>query len=292
MTQNPDPNLSLEQGLQLQADGPGRWRNLRGDVNQNGRAYGGQLMGQALRAALMELPADRAPTMMQFLFLQGALPDQPIGFEVSALQQGKRFSSLQVRGAQAERQVLSAQVSCAQSLPGPGHALASAAPPAERPALLPRLDEVPAALRDRLALLGGYGRDHNPALDFRIPEPGRQLDVGGTADGFRYWFKAAHPLPADAKLHAAAFAYLSDWWLNYCILAPHLAQAGERPWYISSLNHSLWLHAPPRADRWLHVHARSGHAAQGRGLATAQYHDEAGRHIATASQDCLVTYTD
>ena len=44
---------------------------------------------------------------------------------------------------------------------------------------------------------------------------------------------AAGP-PDEAPLHAAAFAYLSDWWLNFCILRPHLASAGERGMYISA----------------------------------------------------------
>ncbi len=283
---------TLAERLRLKAAGPGRWRSLHGDANQNGRSYGGQLLGQALRAALMEAPEGRPPTVMQFLFLQGAMPDQPIVFDVKRLQDGKRFTSLQVRGAQGERTVLDAQVSCALALAGPRHAEPSSAPAGERPEQLPTLDEVPLALRERLALMGGYGRDCNAAIDFRIPEPLHQLDGATAQPRFRYWMKVPQALPDDPHLHAAAFAYLSDWWLNYCILAPHLGRAGERGMYISSLNHALWLHAPPRSDHWLHVQAHCAHAAHGRGLAIAQYHDEDGRHIATATQDCLVTYTD
>ncbi|MFA7556265.1 MAG: hypothetical protein WCZ20_00485 [Hydrogenophaga sp.] len=76
------------------------------------------------------------------------------------------------------------------------------------------------------------------------------------------------------------------------MLRPHLAQAGDRGMYISSLNHALWFHDKPQADCWLHVSASSVHAGMGRGLAIAQYHNEAGRHIATATQDCLVAYTN
>lgn len=282
----------LAERLQLQSAGPGRWRSLHGDANQNGRSYGGQLLGQAMRAALMDVPGARAPTMMQFLFLQGAMPDQPIVFEVRRLQEGKRFSSRQVRGVQGERTVLDAQVSCALPLPGPAHAEASPVPHGERPEDLSTLDEVPGPWRDRIALMGGYGRDCNAAIHFRIPDVERQLGGVDTGRGFRYWMKVPQALPDEAPLHAAAFAYLSDWWLNFCILRPHLASAGERGMYISSLNHALWLHAPLRADRWVHVQTHSAHAAQGRGLALAHYHDEAGRHVATATQDCLVSWTD
>lgn len=278
--------------LLLKAAGPGRWRSQYGDANQNGRSYGGQLLGQAMSAALTEVPSTRAPTMMQFVFLQGAMPDQPILFEVDRLQEGKRFSSRYVRGVQGERTVLNALVSCAPPLPGPQHAEPTTMPDGERPEDLATLDDVPKALLERLALMGGYGRDCNPSIDFRIPDVERQFD-GALADRhFRYWMKVPQALPDVPALHASAFAYLSDWWLNYCMLRPHLAHAGERGMYISSLNHALWLHAPPRADAWLHVQASSVHAAHGRGLATAQYHDAQGRHIATATQDCLVSYTD
>lgn len=282
---------SLAERLELTPAGTGRWRSQHGDANQNGRSYGGQLLGQALRAALAEAPAGRAPTMMQFLFLQGAMPDRPVEFKVDRLQDGKRFTSLHVRGMQDERTVLDAQVSCAVDMPGPVQSEISTAPAGEVPEQLPLLDDVPAVLRDRLALMGGYGRDCNPAVAFRIPDALRQLDGATATPRFRYWMKVPQALPEDQPLHAAAFAYLSDWWLNYCVLAPHLAQAGERAMYISSLNHALWLHAPPRADRWLHVSAASVHAGNGHGLAIAQYHDEQGLHVATATQDCLVTYT-
>ena len=284
--------LTLQERLRLEPAGADRWRSLHGDPNQNGRSYGGQLLGQALRAALLQAPPERAPTMMQFVFLQGAMPDQAIDFEVTPLQAGKRFTSLRVQGRQSSRQVLHAHVTCALPLEGPTHAEPTEAPPGERPDRLPALADVPADLMDHIARFGGYGRDCNPAVEFRIPEPQRQLAAATATRTFRYWMKVPQPLPEDPHLHASAFAYLSDWWLNFCIMAPHLPRAGERPMYISSLNHTLWFHALPRADRWIHVCATGVHAAAGRGLATAQYHDEQGRHLATSAQDCLLAWVD
>ena len=282
----------LSQRLTLDRIADLHWRSRHGDGNQNGRSYGGQLLGQALHAALLEAPQDRPPTMMQFLFLQGAMPDQPIDFTVARLQEGKRFTSLHVRGIQGARTVLDAQVTCAQPLPGPAHEDPAPFPAGERPADLPRLQDVPEAFRDRLALMGGYGRDFNPSVAFRIPDAESQLSASAAGARFRYWMKTADSLPADPRVHASAFAYLSDWWLNFCILRPHLGRAGERRMYISSLNHAFWLHRQPKSDEWLHVDATSVHAGQGRGLAVARYHDQQGRHVASATQDCLVAYTD
>lgn len=284
---------TLAQRLTLERVGEGRWRSRHGDANQNGRSYGGQLLGQAMQAALLEMPPQRPPTAMQFLFLQGAMPDRPVDLAVERLQDGKRFSSVRVSGTQGARTVLDAQVTCALPLDGPAHDEPSTAPPAERPADLPGLEDVPLALRDRIALMGGYGRDCNASIAFRIPDAQVQFAAAVASHRFRYWMKVPEPLPdGDARLQASAFAYLSDWWLNFCILRTYLPRAGERPMYVSSLNHALWLHRPPRSDQWLHVEASGVHAGHGRGLAVARYHDEQGRHVASATQDCLFAFTD
>jgi acyl-CoA thioesterase-2 len=287
-----DKVITLAQRMALDPISPQTWRSRHSDANQNGRSYGGQLLGQAFHAALLDAPPAREPTMMQFLFLQGAMPDKPVDYTVSGLQNGKRFHSIGVRGAQGDRAVLQAQVSCALPLDGPTHARPSPVRADEDPERLPRLAQVSSQLRDQLALMGGYGRDVNDCIEFRIPEAERQL-AGATADHrFRYWIRVPHSLPDLPRLQAACFAYLSDWWLNFCSMAPHLKRAGERPIYITSLNHGVWLHRVPRCDRWLHVASESLHAAHGRGLSIAHYHDLEGRHVATASQDCLLAYGD
>jgi acyl-CoA thioesterase-2 len=280
--------LTLEAG-----SAPGRWRSRWGDANLNGRSYGGQLLGQAMSAALMDVPDGRLPTMMQFLFMQGALPQEAIDFTVSPLQDGKRFSSRHVRGAQGSgRTVFDAQVTCALPLDAPEHAHPTGAPAGEHPDDLPAFDDVDEVLRSDIMRLGGYSGDHKPSIEFRIPDARRQLAAATATERFRFWMRLRNKLPGDARLHAAAFAYMSDWWLNFSSLAMHLRDIGERSLYISSLNHALWLHVPHRADEWVHVEAMSPRAGAGRGLSIGRYHDLQGRLVASATQECLMAYAD
>jgi acyl-CoA thioesterase-2 len=272
------------------AIGPGQWRSRHGDANNNGRSYGGQLLGQALMAALMDVPPGRAPTMMQFLFLQGAMPDQPLDFSVTPLQDGKRFSSRHVRAVQAGRTVLDAQVTCALPLDAPAHAESTPAPRGEHPLDLPDFASLDLALRRDLQRLGGYSEDHKPSVEFRIPDAARQLSAASATERFRFWMRVRGPLRDDARLHAAAFAYISDWWLNFSSLAMHLRDIGDRKLYISSLNHAIWLHQPVRADEWLHVETVSPCAASGRGLSVARFHDLQGKFVASGTQECLMAY--
>lgn len=285
--------LDIPQLLALDAVGPGLWRTRHGDANLNGRSYGGQLLGQAMMAALMDVPAGRDATMMQFLFLQGAMPRDTVELQVTGLQEGKRFSSRHVRGRQdSGRLVLDAQITCALPMDSPTHGSPSTAPAGERPEDLATLDDVDPALMRGIRRLGGYSEDRKPSIEFRIPHATRQL-APETMDGrFRFWMRATAPLPDDPRIHAAAFAYLSDWWLNFSSLGLHLRDLGERRLYISSLNHAIWLHRPFRVDQWLHVDCASPAGASGRSLSIGAVHDAQGRALATMTQDCLMAYAD
>lgn len=279
--------------LRLQAVAPGHWRTTFGDPNKNGRAYGGQLLGQALMAGLQDTPSDRLPTMMQFLFLQGALHDEPIDLVVTPLQEGKRFSSRHVRGTQAGgRTVLDAQVTCAPALESPAHELPLAVPPGERAEDLPAMGDLPADVLHGIEALGGYSQDMKASVDFRVPDARRQILAADGQPRLRFWLRAAALLPDDERVHAAAVAYLSDWWTNFASLALHRTGLGQRRLYIASLNHAIWLHRPPRADAWLHFDCESPGSLRGRGLSIARVHDAQGRLVASVTQECLLAYAD
>ncbi|WP_298431174.1 acyl-CoA thioesterase domain-containing protein [Ottowia sp.] len=293
MSHLPWNKQNIEHLLELTEIGSGCWRTRHGDANLNGRSFGGQLLGQALMAGLADVPADRVATMMQFLFLQGAMPQEALDLRVTRLQDGKRFSSRHVRAEQVSgRVVLDAQVTCAVPLDAPSHGSFSSAPAGEVPEELARLSDVDPALLGGLRQLGGYSEDHKPSIEFRIPEPQRQFSPD-TMDGcFRFWMRPVQTLPDGPHVHAAVFAYLSDWWVNFSALGLHLREMGKRQLYIASLNHAIWLHRPFRADQWLHVETTSPASASGRGLCVASVHDREGLSLATVTQECLMAYAD
>lgn len=282
----------LAELLRLEPTGPMRFRNRLGDANEHGRAYGGQLLAGAATAASATVPEGRMLTVLQMLFLQGALHDRPIDFEVAALQDGRHFSSRHVRGSQGgARLVLDAQVSFAVPMAAPDH-MAPPDPPstmAEDPDTMARLCDLPAGWGEGLRRAVGYTFDVKEALDFRLPDAAPSLHLELPEPRIRFWLKVRHELPEDVHLHAAAFAYLSDWWLNFPSVGGHLPRlaAGESL-YVASLNHAIWLHRPLRADAWLHFDCISPSAAAGRSLSVARVHDRAGRLVASATQESLL----
>lgn len=286
----------LAELLALDATGDLHFRNRFGDANAHDRAYGGQILAQALLAAARTVAGDRAFTAMQFLFLQGTLHDRAIDFEVESLQDGKRFSSRHVRGTQqGGRTVLDAQVSFALPMDAPAHEIA---PPNafanEDPEQLPRLTELPAAWGADLERACGYRFWTKDAIDFRFAAPPAGLRLDPREPRLRFWVRLKHRLGDDPHLHAAAFAYLSDWWLNFPALGGHVESllANGRRMYVASLNHAIWLHRALRADEWLHFESISPAAGAGRGLSIARVHDRAGHLVASATQECLMAPRD
>jgi acyl-CoA thioesterase-2 len=91
-------------------------------------------------------------------------------------------------------------------------------------------------------------------------------------------------------LQAAAFAYLSDWWINFTSVGIHVRQLQRDgvQLHVASLNHAIWFHRPLRADRWLHFDVHSPSAALGRGLSIAAVHDVDGVLVASATQQNLM----
>lgn len=279
------PNLPTL--LRLVGLGNGRHRSLSNERNLNGRVYGGQLFGQMLWAALSEAPSDRPPTVLQMVFLQGPHAHQPIDYKVTTLQDGARFSTRHIRAIQGDRFVADGHVSFQTVSEGPEH---QSSPP---PGIAPHTSLVPTGFLDRGILQrlqdGGYGGgEPHPFIAYRVVDPHSSLFPSQAGEAFALWFRIDRRMPDDPALHYAALAYLSDWWTNYPSLAPHIPEAGGDGFYIASLNHSLWFHAPCRADEWLLCVTRSPRTNGTRGLSFADVFTEDGLHVASLSQQCLL----
>ena len=281
--------------LGLDALSSGQFRSRFAEPNENGRVYGGQMLGQTLAAAARTVPEGRPASVMQFVFLSGARPEMPIDYAVTSLQDGKRFSSRQVRGVQAGgKMVCDASVTFATPLAGPAH---RAAPPPDcgldrDPERCPRLTEIDSPAAANIERVLAYTLQAHPAIDFRAPfAEDLSGDDGRAEPRMRFWIRMRRSLPDDGAVHAAAFAYLSDYWINFVACIPHVAPTAAKggKLYVASLNHAIWLHRPFRADDWLLFDCVSPRGGWGRALATARIYDRTGDLVADANQECLLT---
>ena len=307
--------LSAEAGIPPEQESPTEWdgrdvghlvglartsescfRSRCVETNEHGRIYGGQILGQALSAASETVSNDRFASCLQLVFAAGGLPDQAIDFDVATLQEGKRFSARNVRGLQQGGRILcDANATFAKALESPAHA---APPPADcgldrDPEDCPTLEDIDdASVRDVERTLNYLYRPHR-AIDMRAPFVEDLLPGTSAEPRMRFWIRLPQTLGDAPALHAAAFAYLSDYWINFAACIAHVSAMAERDarLYVASLNHTIWFHRPLRANSWLLFDCVSPSGACGRGLATARVHSRAGDLVASAAQECLLAPT-
>ena len=272
-----------------------RFRAERGETNGRGRIYGGQILGQALFAASQTAAADRHASCIQLMFAAGGLLDRPIDFEVTTLQEGQRFSARHVRGAQdPHRTLCDANITFAKTLDSPAH---SAPAPTdsgvdldpETCGGLERAEVVGAREVERV--LNCVYRKHR-TIDMRAPFPDDLMPGRGSGEPrMRFWIQLRQRLGEDPALHAAAFAYLSDYWINFVACIPHVRAMSDRDatLRVVSLNHAIWFHRPLRADRWLLFDCASPSGAFGRALAIARVYNRDGLLVASATQESLLS---
>lgn len=280
--------LDVTELLRLEKLSPGRFRNRLHDDNPNGRAFGGQIVGQALSAALQTVDGVRAPTVLQLLFLQGAHADEPVEFDVTALQDGKRFSSRHVRGSQGGRFICDAHMSFQQE-PAGLELAERLIDPVPEPESLPTLVELAATHATRFAERGWrvYGK---PCLDMCLVDSEEHLFETGTRPHMKFWMKLKGPARQSPSDHYAALAYISDYYIATSSLTPHRAlTSNEDKLYVSSLNHGIWFHGPCPTDDWLLFVSDNVRTTQGRGLVVVKVYDRGRHHVATITQECLIT---
>ncbi|MHB8839455.1 MAG: acyl-CoA thioesterase II, partial [Gemmatimonadaceae bacterium] len=129
-------------------------------------------------------------------------------------------------------------------------------------------------------------------IDFRPVNPADPF-VAETREPVRYvWFRAMSRLPDDRIIHQAVLAYASDYGLLPTALHPHGVAYRDRHLQIASLDHSLWLHRPFRADDWLLYAMESPAAAGARGFTRGAVYTRAGELVASVAQEGLIRLRD
>jgi acyl-CoA thioesterase-2 len=249
------------------------------------RVFGGQVLAQALIAAIRTVDADRDVHSMHGYFLRPGDADKPITFGVQRLRDGRSFSARRVHAYQEGVPILS-MIASFQIPDDDG---------VDHQSVMPLGVPDPDTLPSTADLLSKYDHPIARHLAFERPFDVRHVDPAlyVSATGERtatnaVWMKTFGPLPDDHFLHRAALAYASD----YTILEPVLRRHGLS-WMtpgmsVASLDHAMWWHRPARVDEWL-LYVQESPSAQGaRGLSTGRIFNREGLHVASVAQEGMV----
>lgn len=258
----------------------------RSGAPDGGRVFGGQVVAQALVAALRTVPQERVAHSLHGYFLLGGDPTVPIVYDVDRIRDGRSFTTRRVVAIQHGRAIFSMSVSFQVVEEGLEHQVAM--PEVPMPEDLPSDEEFRARLLARF-----------PAAAKRDWMALRPLEVKPIALDASYlarspdaraslWVRARGHLPDDLPTHQAVLAYASDLSLLQAALVPHGRTVFDPDLQVASLDHALWFHRPFRADEWLLYSQESPVARSTRGFCRGQLFTRDGVLIASSAQEGLM----
>lgn len=235
-------------------------RNLVGK-----RVFGGQVLGQALRAA--SYTTDRPAHSMHAYFLYGGDINAPIIYEVDRLRDGKSFVSRQVRAIQHGRVIFSAMVSFAN--PEEGLNYQHSEPEYPAPETLKSESELKEGILNFVPenVRASFMRERH--VEIRPIDPVNPFQPQPEAPFNAHYIRTHDRIPKqldDIALHQAIVAFYSDFTLMTTALRPHGLSYISPSLQCASIDHAIYFHRPLRADEWMLYDMEATVSAASRGL--------------------------
>jgi acyl-CoA thioesterase-2 len=261
---------------------------FRGRSPQQGwqRVYGGQVLGQALVAAVRTVPADRFAHSLHAYFLLAGDPSRPIVYNVERVRDGGSFTTRRVTAIQHGRAMFVMSASFQITEPGLDHQ--NIMPKVPPPEDLPSEQQLTAKLLAHLPEnMKSYWERERP-IEMRPLDVSRYFAREKRAPEQMVWMRASGRLPDAFPLHQCVLAYASDFTLLDTALIAHGKLMFDKDMQLASLDHALWFHRPFRADEWL-LYAQDSPSSHGaRGFCRGNVFTRDGVLIASVCQEGLM----
>jgi acyl-CoA thioesterase-2 len=285
-TDAPDTALdALLRVLDLEQLEDNLFRGARGSEGWQ-RVYGGQVLGQALMAAVRTVDPGRRVHSLHGYFLLAGDPSLPIIYDVERIRDGGSFTTRRVKAIQHDAAIFTMSASFHKAEEGLEHQ--SAMPVVPGPEALPNPKDVIASLIDKLpAAMRSYWERDRP-IDMRVVDISRYLTREKKTPVQQIWFRAAGRLPDDPAIHEAVLTYASDFTLLDTALIAHGKLLFDADIQLASLDHAIWYHRAFRADDWMLYVQDSPSAHGARGFSRGSIYTREGVLIASVAQEGLM----
>lgn len=252
-----------------------------------GTVFGGQVLGQALSAAVQTVPHERHVHSMHAYFLRPGDVDRPIVYDVDRIRDGGSFTTRRVVAIQSGKAIFNLAASFQKLEGGFDHqdrmpdAPAPESCPTEQERLARFLDRLPPVAQGRATAARPFEMRSADGEDdpfHPTPAPPQRL----------VWLRAVAALPDDPALHAYLLAYASDHGFVTTSLQPHGVTWLTPGMQVASLDHVMWFHRPFRVDEWLLYAIDSPSAHGARGVVRGRIFTRDGRLVASTAQEGLI----
>ncbi len=248
--------------------------------------FGGQVVSQALVAAIRTINEPRVCHSLHSYFLRPGDMAAPIVYEVDRIRDGGSFTTRRVVAVQHGEAIFNMSASFQREETGLEHQAVTIpdVPPPDglineyqiRQQLAERMNKKlrPAMLQQRPIEL----RPIDP-VDFLNPQPKQPRK--------QVWLKATGNVEDNLGLHQALLAYASDFGFLGTSMQPHGITFMDPKVQAASLDHVIWFHHPFRIDEWLLYDMESPCAMNARGFNRGQIFQD-GKLVASVCQEGLM----
>eukprot|EP00933_Yihiella_yeosuensis_P004414 TRINITY_DN108783_c0_g1_i1.p1 TRINITY_DN108783_c0_g1~~TRINITY_DN108783_c0_g1_i1.p1 ORF type:complete len:336 (+),score=54.83 TRINITY_DN108783_c0_g1_i1:34-1041(+) len=261
--------------------------------------FGGQIIGQALVAAHKTIKDDRLKVhSLHSYFVRPGDNSVPALYYVRQVRDGKSFATRQVTVQQHGKVIFEALISfhCPETT---DFVFQQQIPDVPEPEQLPTRqenwqkildtasDRMPDTMRQFVearikAPFPLEFRNCDPTLDGFVLRPKRKP----RSPKMQVWARTTQELSDDFDVHACVAAYASDW-----VMITTAGLASPQMFAMAaSLDHSMWFHAPFRADEWMLYDLESCRANSGRALIHGKLYRKDGTLVVSVTQEGLVRY--
>ena len=254
------------------------------------QVFGGQVLGQALRAASATVPDGRLVHSLHAYFLRRGDCNAPIIYDVDRSRDGKSFTSRRVVAIQHGEQIFNMAASFQIEEAGFDHQIAMPEVPApdELPDATAQLRALLQQMPERLPARVRRFLETPRPFEFRVAQEIDYLKPRKQAPLRQAWFRAVGRVPDDETLHRCLLAYVSDFYLLDTATLPHGTSFLHTKLIMASIDHAMWFHRPLRVDEWLLYALDSPSASGARGFARASVFARDGRLVASTAQEGLI----
>ena len=277
----------LSEVLELEQLDTNLFRSKVNQVNNNRSLFGGQILGQGLKAAALTVEPGRRPHSLHGYFLLAGMSDINVIYDVELTRDGGSFSTRRVVARQRAKPIFHMELSFHREEQGFEHQVPLDIDVPE-PEELMSTRELATKFADRLPKSAQAIATQQAIVELKPVSPEDYFLRKAEKPRGLYWIKSTAPLPADDLTQQCALAYLSDYFLTSTVVLTHTVSMMSGQVMMASLDHAMWFHRPCRADDWVLIDAISPFAGGARGLTRAQIFDRQRRLVASVAQEGLV----
>jgi acyl-CoA thioesterase-2 len=249
--------------------------------------FGGQVLGQALKAAYETVPKGRLAHSFHSYFLLPGDAKKPVIYDVETLRDGKSFSARRIKAIQNGRNIFIMTASFQEMEDGLSHQAA------QMPEVPPP-EEVESDITFYEKNYENIGKTMREALSYH-----RTIDIRTIAANSIFqaierpperaiWLRAQENLGDDQMLHQATLAYASDYHFLSTSLQPHGISVTDKNLALATIDHAMWFHKPVNMNEWLLYVMDSPFSGGARGLVKGQVFNQQGELIASTMQEGLM----